>query len=97
MHLIGTGLLMGLVHVLSGPDHLSALATLSVGNSWKAFYLGIRWGLGHSTGLVLIAAIFLAFDGDFDLSKVAYYCDWIVGLVSHSAAEATGTNIWMTS
>jgi hypothetical protein len=51
---------MGIVHVLSGPDHLSALATLSVGGSWQAFWLGIRWGLGHASGLMIIATIFLA-------------------------------------
>jgi hydrogenase/urease accessory protein HupE len=37
--LIITGCSMGLIHVLAGPDHLSALAALSVGSSWKAFSL----------------------------------------------------------
>lgn len=78
--LIGTGILMGFVHVLSGPDHLSALATLSVGTSWKSFWLGIRWGLGHSTGLVIIAVIFLSLNGQMDLEKIGAYCDWIVGV-----------------
>ena len=70
----------GFVHVLSGPDHLSALATLSVGTSWKSFWLGIRWGLGHSTGLVIIAVIFLSLNGQMDLEKIGAYCDWIVGV-----------------
>ena len=69
-----------MVHVLSGPDHLSALATLSVGSSCKAFSLGIRWGLGHSTGLVVIAVVFLSLDGEMDIDKIGEYCDWIVGL-----------------
>lgn len=30
-NLILTGVTLGVVHVLAGPDHLSALATLSVG------------------------------------------------------------------
>ena len=30
-NLILTGFTLGVVHVLAGPDHLSALATLSVG------------------------------------------------------------------
>jgi hypothetical protein len=49
--IIGKGIGMGFLHVLTGPDHLSALATLSanVGNG-KAFSLGVRWGVGHSTG-----------------------------------------------
>lgn len=51
---------MGVVHVLTGPDHLSALATLSanVGN-FRAFQYGVRWGVGHSIGLVLVGSIFI--------------------------------------
>ena len=45
---------MGLVHVLTGPDHLSAVATLACGNSYEAFWLGCRWGTGHSVGLFLV-------------------------------------------
>ena len=48
--LINLGVAMGIIHVLAGPDHLSALATLSVGSSWRAILLGVRWGVGHSLG-----------------------------------------------
>lgn len=51
---------LGAVHVLTGPDHLSALATLSANLGRAAFCLGIRWGLGHSTGLLLVGVIFIA-------------------------------------
>jgi hypothetical protein len=45
------GLAMGVLHVLSGADHISAVATLACGkNKTKAFYLGVRWGIGHSVG-----------------------------------------------
>ena len=60
--LIVTGIALGIVHVLTGPDHLSALATLcgtnilnnnnnsKVGKSsrFEHFLLGIKWGIGHS-------------------------------------------------
>ncbi len=52
------GGVMGLGHVLS-PDHLSALATLSAGGGAEAFRLGVRWGLGHSIGMVGAALILL--------------------------------------
>lgn len=32
---------------MTGPDHLSALALLSVGTTFRAFVLGVRWGIGH--------------------------------------------------
>lgn len=68
--LVVIGMGMGVVHVLTGPDHLSALATLSanVGN-FKAFQYGVRWGVGHSIGLVLVGSIFIIFSskgGDED-------------------------------
>ena len=56
--------LLGIVHVLTGPDHLSALATLSANASAKcyAFFLGVRWGVGHSTGLLLVGIVLIVND-----------------------------------
>lgn len=65
--------------MLAGPDHLSALAALSVGNSWRAFSLGFRWGIGHSSGLILVAIIFILLKGELDLKKLGRYCDSLVG------------------
>lgn len=78
--LMVTGVSMGVLHVLAGPDHLSALATLAVGNSWRALTLGIRWGLGHSTGLIVVAIIFILLKGELDLRTIGRYCDLLVGI-----------------
>ena len=51
-----------------------------VGTSWNSFYLGVRWGLGHSTGLFIIAVVFLSLKGRMDLDKFAKL-DGIVGVV----------------
>lgn len=77
--LMVTGVSLGVLHVLAGPDHLSALAALSVGNSWKAFSLGFRWGLGHSSGLIVVAVIFIYLKGNLDLKLLGRYCDTLVG------------------
>lgn len=54
---------MGVVHVLTGPDHLSALITLSANvEKCRAFWYGVNWGLGHSTGVLVVGAIMIAFD-----------------------------------
>ena len=51
---------LGIVHVLTGPDHLSALATLSANvSSTQSFWYGVRWGIGHSIGLVVVGSIFI--------------------------------------
>jgi len=77
--LIASGIGMGFAHVLSGPDHMSALATLSAGSGWRAFAYGVQWGGGHSIGLMLMT--FLLIEFDVDLEKVAPYAEGVVGVV----------------
>ncbi|CEG40371.1 hypothetical protein L915_02890 [Plasmopara halstedii] len=74
------GMFFGLVHVMTGPDHLSALATLAAGSSWRSFALGFRWGCGHSIGLILMALAFIALDGKFDFSALTVVLDVLVGV-----------------
>jgi hypothetical protein len=68
IELATTGLLMGIIHVLTGPDHLSALATLSgtnirSGNGYvESFLLGIKWGLGHAIGLIVVGAVLISIE-----------------------------------
>jgi high-affinity nickel permease len=58
--LISTGIALGVAHVLTGPDHISAIVTLSANLSRRdAFGLGIRWGIGHSTGLLVVGIILI--------------------------------------
>ncbi|TYZ56022.1 hypothetical protein PybrP1_003783, partial [[Pythium] brassicae (nom. inval.)] len=79
--IISTGLLLGIVHVITGPDHLSALIVLSAGSSWRSAQLGMRWGLGHSAGLIIVTAIFVAMGQELDIDSVGTYCDFIVGIL----------------
>ncbi|ETN00384.1 hypothetical protein F442_20122 [Phytophthora nicotianae P10297] len=79
--IVATGLLLGLVHVLTGPDHLSALIVLSAGSSWRSCQLGMRWGCGHSTGLILVTVCFLALNQRLDVDTFGSYCDFMVGFL----------------
>jgi ABC-type nickel/cobalt efflux system permease component RcnA len=54
-----TGLIAGAVHVVSGPDHLTAVAPLAVRGSRRAWLSGVRWGLGHSAGVALVGLLSL--------------------------------------
>lgn len=51
------GLLAGLLHVFAGPDHLAALAPLSLRARGRAWAIGLRWGLGHSSGVLVVAVV----------------------------------------
>ena len=55
--LIGLGAMLGIMHVLTGPDHMSAIAQISCGKRWKGFWLGAKWGAGHSTILLIMCAL----------------------------------------
>ena len=52
-----TGALAGLFHVLSGPDHLAAVAPLAVDGRRKGWIAGWTWGLGHASGVVVVALL----------------------------------------
>src|SRR5262245_7058787 len=53
------GLVAGMIHVWSGPDHLAALAPLAVRRPRRAWVPGTRWGLGHSAGVAVIGLLSL--------------------------------------
>jgi hypothetical protein len=74
-----TSVALGIVHVLTGPDHLSALIALSATGGWRSFSLGIRWGCGHTSGLVVIATAFFALQGHIDLEVIGHYGETCVG------------------
>jgi hypothetical protein len=52
-----TGALAGLFHVLSGPDHLAAVAPLAVADRRRGWIAGWTWGFGHASGVVTVAAL----------------------------------------
>jgi hypothetical protein len=52
-----TGLLAGFFHVLSGPDHLAAVAPLAVADRERSWLAGWTWGVGHASGVVAVALL----------------------------------------
>ncbi|HMB82007.1 MAG TPA: hypothetical protein VKI43_18155 [Vicinamibacterales bacterium] len=54
----GLGSLLGMRHALE-PDHLAAVSTLVTGerNSYKAAFLGVCWGLGHTFSLIVVGTV----------------------------------------
>ena len=54
----GFGSLLGMRHALE-PDHLAAVSTLvsRERNGFKAAFLGVCWGLGHTFGLIVVGAV----------------------------------------
>jgi ABC-type nickel/cobalt efflux system permease component RcnA len=53
------GLIAGALHVWSGPDHLAAIAPLAIRNGKRSWAIGVRWGIGHSLGVIAVALVAL--------------------------------------
>ena len=54
-----TGVVAGIIHVWSGPDHLAAIAPLAARRPHQAWVPGARWGLGHSAGVGVVGLLSL--------------------------------------
>lgn len=57
MLILVTGAIAGLFHVLSGPDHLAAVAPLALHGRHRGWRAGWSWGLGHASGVVVVALL----------------------------------------
>jgi sulfite exporter TauE/SafE len=73
------GLAAGLIHVLSGPDHLAAIAPLAVKKPRGAWLAGLRWGLGHSAGVLVVGVLSLLLRGMIPVGLISNSSDRIVG------------------
>jgi hypothetical protein len=78
----------GVIHVLTGPDHLAALSPLALSRGRKAWRLGVRWGLGHSGGALVLAGIGLLLRERFDLRILSGWSERAVGV------SLVGIGLW---
>jgi len=81
MILFATGLLAGSLHVVTGPDHLAALAPLAVDDTKRAARVGAIWGLGHGLGVCAVGSIGIFAAQALDVNLVSSWSEFLVGLV----------------
>jgi hypothetical protein len=74
-----TGLMAGLIHVFAGPDHLAALAPLSLKARGRAWAVGLRWGAGHSSGVLVVAAVAFGLRQVVHLEALSSWGERLVG------------------
>ncbi len=75
------GIAAGAIHVMSGPDHLAAVAPLSLSRGRRSWVVGLRWGLGHASGVLLVGAALLVLRHAIDLSAISGWGERVVGAV----------------
>lgn len=76
-----TGFLAGCLHTLSGPDHLAALAPLSIGRTrLESAAVGALWGCGHDAGQVIFGLLFLLLKDRLHIEVLSTWGTRVVGL-----------------
>ncbi|MCI0893391.1 MAG: urease accessory protein UreH, partial [Chloroflexi bacterium] len=58
---LALGIILGIRHSLD-PDHVVAVSTIvsEYRNPLRSFWVGISWGLGHTTTLLIIGVVIIA-------------------------------------
>jgi hypothetical protein len=80
MTLALAGLAAGVVHVLSGPDHLAAIAPYAVADRARSWRTGVRWGLGHSAGVLGVGLLVLLARHALPVEALSAHSELGVGL-----------------
>lgn len=75
------GTLAGFVHVLSGPDHLAAVAPLASEGQRGSWRAGAVWGLGHSSGVIIVGLLALLLRSWLPIESLSSWSERMVGVV----------------
>lgn len=78
---IFTGISAAILHVIAGPDHLAAVAPFAIERVKKAWKVGLLWGIGHLTGMLLIGMLFLFFKDLIPIEKISEHSEKFVGVI----------------
>mmetsp|Transcript_14680 Transcript_14680/g.20273 ORF Transcript_14680/g.20273 Transcript_14680/m.20273 type:complete len:230 (+) Transcript_14680:247-936(+) len=75
------GFAAGMLHVVSGPDHVAALAPLAVRNRLHAMRTGAVWGAGHGTGVLILGSLGIFARHLIDINFLSRWSEWFVGMM----------------
>ncbi len=77
---VWTGLGLGALHVITGPDHMVAMAPSALAKPRVALKDGLAWGVGHSAGVFILSLLGILAKGLFDVGQVSDIAEILVGL-----------------
>ena len=69
------------IHVLTGPDHLAAVAPMTLEAKGRKWNVGVFWGLGHLIGLLFIGGLYLLFHDLLPIEKISSVSEILVAIV----------------
>lgn len=73
------GLFAGVVHVLSGPDHLAAVLPFAIRDRRAALKVGLTWGIGHGLGVLLLASAAYVVRSTVQIEQFSSFAEAMVG------------------
>ncbi len=78
---LALGIILGLRHALD-PDHVVAVSTIvsEYRNPLRSFWVGISWGLGHTTTLMVIGIVIIALRLTIP-DRLALFLEFAVGIM----------------
>ncbi len=85
-----SALLASMFHVISGPDHLAAVTPFALSAKRRAWKIGLAWGLGHLSGMLVIGVLMALFNELIPIEGISNYSEQIVGLV----LIGLGLSVW---
>ena len=74
-----TGFVAGVIHVVAGVDHLVAMAPLSLTKPLRAIRAALAWGLGHSTGVLVLGLVAVLIKDVAQLRMMSSWAEFLVG------------------
>ncbi|MCF6365203.1 MAG: sulfite exporter TauE/SafE family protein [Bacteroidales bacterium] len=75
------GLVMSMIHVISGPDHLAAVTPLTIDSKKKSWSIGFSWGIGHTLGMLIIGIIFILLKEQINIEAISEHGEKFVGFL----------------
>ncbi len=75
-----TGFAAGAVHVVSGADHMVAMAPSSVRKPRVALINGLAWGIGHSVGVLILSIFGIMARDVINIELMSSYAEFLVGI-----------------
>ena len=75
-----TGFAAGAVHVVSGADHMVAMAPSSIRKPQVALIDGLAWGVGHSAGVLILSILAILTKDLINIELISSYAEFLVGI-----------------
>ena len=91
---LALGVVLGLKHSLD-PDHLVAVSTIvsEYRNPLRSFWVGVSWGLGHTTTLLLVGVVIIALRLAIP-DRMALLLEFFVGIMLVALGAQVTYRLW---